>query len=167
MNEKQFNKLLDPAINQIFVFDSMVSVPLCFARHPWIVVAPRGGGWTRFEVLSLPNEKKEHGRHVYKNHSSPTVGMPFFGGGKKYFFRSRLIGVLVDKDESFVGDVSAYLENHISSYENKETYRYWPGPNSNSFVQWVLDQIPGHNLQLPWNAFGKKYYRRKVKRGAR
>lgn len=36
-------------------------------------------------------------------------------------------------------------------------YRIWPGPNSNSFVDWLSQEVPGFATQLPPNALGKDY----------
>ena len=50
-------------------------------------------------------------------------------------------------------------DDHLMSYPYKEITQYnmVAGPNSNSFVQWVIDQVPECQLFLPWNAWGKGY----------
>ncbi len=36
-------------------------------------------------------------------------------------------------------------------------YRIWPGPNSNSFVAWVLETVPDFGGRLPPNAVGRDF----------
>lgn len=36
-------------------------------------------------------------------------------------------------------------------------YHVWPGPNSNTFVAWVVRQVPGLRVHLPPTAVGKDY----------
>ncbi|WP_062228065.1 DUF3750 domain-containing protein [Aureimonas frigidaquae] len=47
----------------------------------------------------------------------------------------------------------------IAAYPYREmgAYRIWPGPNSNSFVAYVLNAVPGFGGRLPPNAVGKDY----------
>lgn len=51
------------------------------------------------------------------------------------------------------------FEAAIAAYPHSERggYRIWPGPNSNSFVAWVLDAVPGFGGRLPPNATGRDY----------
>jgi hypothetical protein len=45
----------------------------------------------------------------------------------------------------------------VRSYPFPETYRVWPGPNSNTFTAWVGRQVPALRLDLPPTAIGKDY----------
>ena len=36
-------------------------------------------------------------------------------------------------------------------------YRVWPGPNSNTFVAWLIRQVPALDVELPPTAVGKDY----------
>jgi len=36
-------------------------------------------------------------------------------------------------------------------------YKAWPGPNSNTFVAWVIRRVPELNVALPNTAIGKDY----------
>ena len=42
------------------------------------------------------------------------------------------------------------------SYPYSQRYFVWPGPNSNTFVAWVLRRA-GVAQPLNWMAFGKRY----------
>lgn len=59
------------------------------------------------------------------------------------------------------GDVAArmilHIEEAVAAYPLAERYRAWPGPNSNTFVAWVVRQVPGLRVQLPPLAVGKDY----------
>ncbi|HEV7369316.1 DUF3750 domain-containing protein [Arenibaculum sp.] len=43
------------------------------------------------------------------------------------------------------------------AYPFADTYRIWPGPNSNTFVAWVARAVPELRADLPPNALGKDY----------
>jgi len=45
----------------------------------------------------------------------------------------------------------------IEDYPYQSTYVIWPGPNSNTFVSWVIRQVPEFDVVLPNNAIGKDY----------
>lgn len=59
--------------------------------------------------------------------------------------------------QQWVGQQAATLADRIESsphdYPWCQQYRYWPGPNSNTYVQWVLRD----HLKLGWRAAGKAY----------
>ncbi|WDE14058.1 DUF3750 domain-containing protein [Thalassomonas haliotis] len=48
------------------------------------------------------------------------------------------------------------IETSPSQYPYVPCYRYWPGPNSNTYVQWVLDQARITEIPGP-SAIGKDY----------
>jgi hypothetical protein len=45
----------------------------------------------------------------------------------------------------------------LQSYPYKNRYNILMGPNSNTFTQWIVDQVPECKLTLPYNAWGKGY----------
>lgn len=62
---------------------------------------------------------------------------------------------------SISGDAAAQLipqiDQAIANYPYPQTYEAWPGPNSNTFVAWVIRQVPGLYVNLPNTAIGKDY----------
>ena len=54
------------------------------------------------------------------------------------------------------------IQSVISSYPHAEhgDYVIWPGPNSNSFIAYVLDGVPEIGFALPSNAIGRDYSHR-------
>ncbi|WP_043529189.1 DUF3750 domain-containing protein [Litchfieldella xinjiangensis] len=49
------------------------------------------------------------------------------------------------------------IEAAVAAYPESARYRVWPGPNSNSFVAWVIREVPGLDVALPNTAIGKDY----------
>ena len=59
------------------------------------------------------------------------------------------------------GDAAAQLipkiESAAADYPQADLYRVWPGPNSNSFIAWVIREVPDFEVTLPVTAIGKDY----------
>ena len=49
------------------------------------------------------------------------------------------------------------IDDAAQDYPWKETYKAFPGPNSNTFVAWIARQVPALELQLPFSAIGSGY----------
>ncbi|MEA2117339.1 DUF3750 domain-containing protein [Halovibrio sp. HP20-50] len=49
------------------------------------------------------------------------------------------------------------IEAAAVAYPHADLYRLWPGPNSNSFIAWVIREVPGFEVALPVTAIGKDY----------
>lgn len=49
------------------------------------------------------------------------------------------------------------IDDVVAAYPYPTEYQAWPGPNSNTFVAWVIRQIPEMEVALPNNAIGKDY----------
>ena len=45
----------------------------------------------------------------------------------------------------------------VADYPYKDTYRIWPGPNSNTFISFILRRVPEIGVELPPNAIGKDW----------
>ena len=65
--------------------------------------------------------------------------------------------VAVDGDNAnrLIPKIQHVIENY--KFRSLGDYRAWPGPNSNTFVQAVLDAVPELNAVLPPTAIGKDY----------
>ncbi len=140
------------------VWQTPMPWPLHYAVHTWFVVSYRYQ-IDRFEVWATLGSFT--GSALVQNATAPYVGF------RTSFFdrvvNPRKIGVATK-----VGEVSgtvgseAYelyqsVYHSMTEYPFKLRYRMWPGPNSNTYVQWVLAKHPNIDIVLPWNAFGKKY----------
>lgn len=49
------------------------------------------------------------------------------------------------------------IEAILPEYPYREHYRAWPGPNSNTFVAWLVREVPELSTALPSTAIGKDY----------
>ncbi|MBS62410.1 DUF3750 domain-containing protein [Salinisphaera sp.] len=53
------------------------------------------------------------------------------------------------------------IEAAVAAYPY-DVYRIWPGPNSNTFVAWLIRRVPALAVELPPTAIGKDYLEAKV-----
>jgi hypothetical protein len=51
----------------------------------------------------------------------------------------------------------ARIGRAVDAYPYQDSYRIWPGPNSNTFTAFVLRQVPELRVDLPAHAIGKDY----------
>lgn len=49
------------------------------------------------------------------------------------------------------------LRQAVVSYPYATSYRAWPGPNSNSFISYILRRVPSLGFRMPYNALGYDY----------
>ena len=49
------------------------------------------------------------------------------------------------------------IEAAVKEYPYPDTYHVWPGPNSNTFVAFVLRRVPELRVDMPPTAIGKDY----------
>ncbi|MDI9244787.1 DUF3750 domain-containing protein [Marinobacter sp. CHS3-4] len=112
-----------------------------FAVHTWISTKEAGAnqyyvhqvtGWRHYVVQSRPGEPD---RAWYG--SKPDLIADFRG----------------ERAEKIIEQ----LDDVISRYPYPTTYKAWPGPNSNTFIAWVIRQIPEMDVALPNHAIGKDY----------
>jgi hypothetical protein len=65
--------------------------------------------------------------------------------------------LLADLRGEGVDELITRIEAAVHSYPYADTYRVWPGPNSNTFVAHVLREAPELRVDLPATAIGKDY----------
>ncbi len=65
--------------------------------------------------------------------------------------------LLLDRRGAGVDALIDEIEAAVASYPFGESYRSWPGPNSNTFVAWVARSVPQLGLDVPANAIGKDF----------
>lgn len=116
-----------------------------FAVHTWIAVKRQDADhFTNYEVVGwrhwrgLPAVARSDGppdRNWFGNR--PTVYLDLRGEG---------VEDLIDK-----------VESAVEAYPYKDSYRTWPGPNSNTFTAFVARAVPELGLELPPHAVGKDY----------
>lgn len=116
------------------------------ADHYWFVATDEATGRTeRWEVWQSPNAGGVSFGHVHRDLKHPDEGV---GGGPTRIV-SRWSGDAATK-------LAGVLEKCADEYPHRDHYFPWPGPNSNTFVAWVLRQA-GIDFDLSWKALGKDY----------
>ncbi len=138
---------------QVFLLTCPANMPFSFAVHPWLVVN-RLGTISRWDVL-MPQRKRDLSfGHLNKNLIPPFQGIEIFPFFQKYLWSGKLVSVIEGDENSLAAQMAKFIEGSHENYPHKEKYSLL-GPNSNTYVQWVLDHFPQADMCLPWNAFGK------------
>ena len=113
-----------------------------FAEHPWIIFKRRGEiAYTRYEVIGWRSPNV-----VQRNYAVPD-GL-WYGATPTLRVDHR-----GESAEAMIGAIEAA----IRSYPYADTYRSYPGPNSNTFLAHIGREVPALKLDLPANAIGKDY----------
>lgn len=115
------------------------------AVHSWIVVKHRdAAAYTRYEVIGWGVDR-----------GIPAVRINRMGPDNHWFgSRPQLLAdVRGDGVDGLIGRVEAA----IAAYPYPASYRTWPGPNSNTFVAYVLRAVPELRVDLPPTAIGKDF----------
>jgi len=110
--------------------------------HSWIVVKDREGDqYRRYEVVGW-------GRPVRLNAYAPDA--------RWYSNEPQIIATIRGVPAQ---TLIPKIENVVRSYPHGERggYTLWPGPNSNSFVAHILNEVPELGLALPPNAVGRDF----------
>lgn len=112
-----------------------------FAVHTWIATKEAGAnsyvvhdvtGWGSHTVRSRPGDPD---RAWYGN--APQLIADFRG--------------------SRAAELIPEIQDAVAKYPYPNRYEAWPGPNSNTFVAWVIRQVPDLDVALPNTAIGKDY----------
>ena len=136
-----------------------MSFPFLFAVHTWVVTVHQTANRWEVHNWKNPNEPQRFG-HLHRNTYQPWEGMrlimkEIFPSDRR--FRGRLIAKLEGAENSLAHRIVSFVENSAERYPLRKTYRFYPGPNCNTFTQWVLDTFPDCPVRLPRNALGKKF----------
>ena len=118
------------------------------AVHFWFVVRDDAGGYSRWEVWQTPDAGGTSIGHVHRDLKGPDEGV---GGGAPR---------LAARWEGSTARRIFQVLSSIERYPHCRAYRYWPGPNSNTFAAWVLREA-GIDYAFPWKAFGARFGRTK------
>ncbi len=123
------------------------SLPGIVADHYWLLVfhaAERGQlqKCDRWEVWQHAHQNEPCWGHLHKNLLSPYQGI---GNGP-----SQLIQQWMDEEAL---SITQRVESSPRTYPFINNYRYWPGPNSNTFAQWIVRE----KVRLGSRAIGKNF----------
>ncbi len=149
MDNKNYDDLIDKNKYQVFIMFCPAYIPFNFFRHPWVVLNKKGEV-SRYEIRHLKN--KENQTYLYINNQ------PLFEGINKTLFvnnkwKARLLGLIE-------GEQALNAINFIE--KSKENYPYINkycgfGPNSNTYIQWILIKFPEFQIKLTLRFIGKNY----------
>lgn len=110
------------------------------AWHHWFVVR-RPGAEDRWEVWQRADAGGQSWGHLHRNLLPPLQGV---GNGESWPLRQ------------WSGEPAERLAQRIEAspqtYPHRSRYAFWPGPNSNSYVQWIL----GQEHRLTWQGWGRR-----------
>lgn len=113
-----------------------------FAEHMALVLKPAGAGhWTRYDVVGWGNPVR---RNAY-------AADALWYGNRPYIVHS----VSGPEAENLIPRIVRSIARY--PYAARGSYTVWPGPNSNSFVAWVVRNTEGFAPELPPVAIGKDY----------
>ena len=116
-----------------------------FAVHTWIAVKPEGAAtFTTYEVIGW--------RH-YRGQSPIAVRQK--APDTEWFGAAPVI--LSDLRGPEAAAAIPAIERAVAAYPHRDTYRTWPGPNSNTFTAHIARAVPALRLDLPPTAIGKDY----------
>ena len=115
------------------------------AVHTWIAVKPSGAAsYTRYEVMGWGVSRGAPALRVNRT------------GPDNHWFGSRP-DLLVDLRGPEVDALIEKVQAAVAAYPYPDSYRTWPGPNSNTFTAFVAREVPALRLNLPPTAIGKDY----------
>jgi hypothetical protein len=116
-----------------------------FGVHTWIAAKPSlAERYTVFEVIGW--RLRRSGSAVVVSDRLPDAR--WFGNAPTVLAEARGDGV---------DDMIDRLERAVADYPYGDTYRVWPGPNSNTFTAHVLRAVPELKADLPATAIGKDF----------
>ena len=116
-----------------------------FGVHTWIAVKPANAAeFTVHEVMGW-RLKRTGTALVARNRAADG----YWYGNKPE--------LLADVRGAGVDDIIQRIETAITEYPYPDRYHVWPGPNSNTFVAFVLRKVPELRVDLPPTAIGKDY----------
>jgi hypothetical protein len=138
---------------KVSLFISKANLPFAFAAHPWFVVE-NAGSVSRWEVGFLVDQTSRN--YLYKDFLPPYTGIGIFPYGKKYLWKGHCLASIEGDENSVAQRMADFILNSSKTYPYLNQYSFM-GPNSNTYIQWVLNHFPEFKVSLPWNSFGKNY----------
>lgn len=113
-----------------------------FAVHTWIVVKERGAS--------------RYSRYDYTAWGEP-IRIDGFAADGRWFgaLPESIVSVDGDRADQLIPKIRSVIESY--KFRAYGDYSPWPGPNSNTFIQAILNAVPELKAVLPPTAIGKDY----------
>jgi len=116
-----------------------------FAIHTWIAAKPTNAeSYTVYEVIGWRQRRGLPVMRIEKD-------LP-----DRYWYGERPRLLKEFRGES-AGKLIEAVDLAAKSYPWPDTYKAFPGPNSNTFTAWVAKKVPELSLNLPFSAIGSGY----------
>jgi len=116
-----------------------------FGIHPWFAIKPAGAsGYTVYEKI---------GWRVMRGLPAISIAQRTPDG---YWFGQKPT-ILAELRGPAAEAAIAKLDAAAKAYPYNDSYRIWPGPNSNTFAAFVARAVPELRVDLPPTALGKDY----------
>lgn len=116
-----------------------------FGTHPWVVIKKENA--KSYDVYEVVGFRRAEGIPVIRK-SDRAPDSRWFGSDPELLF---------DLRGPAAAEMIPKVEAAIASYPYQTSYRLWPGPNSNTFVAYVIRHTPGMTVELPPHAIGKDW----------
>ena len=113
-----------------------------FAQHSWIDIKG-ASGWRRVEILSATSGVKAAPLAASAGYADERWGRP--------------VHVLANYSGAQAARIGTAILERAQHYPQRDDYRAWPGPNSNTFIEWLAGEVRGLRFELYPNAVGKDY----------
>lgn len=114
-----------------------------FAHHSWIVLKPEGAKrYARFDKVGWGSPVRSDG----------------WPADARWFGNDPQLVLAIDGEEA--ERLIPKISQAIAAYPYRQwgDYRVWPGPNSNTFVAFVVSRVPELRVALPPTALGKDFH---------
>ena len=117
------------------------------AVHSWIAIRRDGeAAWYCIEVMGFGRQLREAGTYIRIREREPNRR---YRGGKAQL----LMEIEGETAERAITRILAAVEEYPYARE----YRMYPGPNSNTFISYLLRSVPEMKMELPPTAIGKDW----------
>lgn len=117
-----------------------------FGVHPWVAWKKKEDKEYSVAQVTAWNHKR----------TGTTISVQQDIPDRKWFDNTPeiLIEIKGEKARSVIKKIKKEIEN----YPFKDGYVIWPGPNSNTFISYLIRKIDEFNIELPAHAVGKDYF---------
>jgi hypothetical protein len=117
-----------------------------FAVHPWVAIKEESAA--EYSVYEVIGWQVRRGKSAIRQYQTPTPDRYWYGAKPEL-----LLSIKGNKALKLIPKVQAA----IALYPWVNEYSVFPGPNSNTFVAWIGQQVPELELALPFSAIGSGY----------
>lgn len=116
-----------------------------FAVHTWI--AAKKSGEKEYTVYEVIGWRMKRGLPVVRiERDAPD----------RYWFGEKP-ELLADVRGAKADELISRIDSAARTYPWSDTYKAFPGPNSNTFIAWILEKVPELGVELPFSAIGSGY----------